>query len=84
MPFLGIKAGKYRVQDFVYRHFIKCWYNSAFSDQHCDLVNFDWYHPPYAFRFEMSDLQAWAESAGLSVARRASTEAQHYLEAIRR
>jgi SAM-dependent methyltransferase len=80
LPFLGIKAGVYAPQDFVYRYFIKCWYNSAFSERHCDLVNFDWYHPPYAFRYEREELRTWAIEALLTICREASTDAQHYMQ----
>lgn len=83
LPLLGIKAGTYGVQDFVYRYFLKCWYNENFSERHCDLVNFDWYHPPYAYRFAMSELEEWATSNGLEIRRQASTDAQHYLEAVK-
>jgi SAM-dependent methyltransferase len=83
LPFLGIKAGSYKVQEFLYKYFLKCWYNVAFSEEHCDLVNFDWYHPPYAFRFDAGNLREWAEDDGLCITREASTEAQHYLEAFR-
>jgi SAM-dependent methyltransferase len=81
LPFLGIKAGSYGVQEFLYKYFLKCWYNDAFSEKHCDLVNFDWYHPPCAFRFDAGALREWAEENGLCITREASTEAQHYLEA---
>lgn len=81
LPFLGIRAGEYGIQEFIYKHFLKCWHNPAFSEKHCDLVNFDWYHPPYAYRYEVEDLLCWAAEEGLEVARQASTEAQHYFEA---
>jgi hypothetical protein len=71
------------VQEFIYRYFMKCWHNRAFSERHCDIVNFDWYHPPYAYRYEAAELRGWAEGNGLRVVREASTEAQHYLEASR-
>jgi len=61
---------------------MKCWHNAAFSERHCDLVNFDWYHPPYAYRYEPDELFSWASVNGLTVTRTASTEAQHYLEAV--
>jgi SAM-dependent methyltransferase len=63
LQFLGIKAGSYGVQEFVYRYFMKCWHNRAFSERHCDIVNFDWYHPPYAYRYEAAELRGWAEVA---------------------
>jgi SAM-dependent methyltransferase len=82
LPFLGIKAGIYTVQGFIYQYFMKCWHNSGFSERHCDLVNFDWYHPPFAYRFALPELIGWAEENGLAVTRTASIEAQHYLEAV--
>ena len=82
LPFLRIKAGSYKVQDFIYQHFMKCWHNPEFSELHCDLVNFDWYHPPYAYRYELEELIDWAKSNKLTVTRTASTEAQHYVEAV--
>ena len=83
LPFLGIPAGTYKVQEFIYKFFIKCWHNPAFSVQHCDLVNFDWYHPPFAYRYELDELLAWARDEGLELVRHQSTEAQHYVEARR-
>lgn len=83
LPLLGIEAGEYSVQGFLYKYFLKCWYNPAFPERHCDLVNFDWYHPPYAYRYTPEELAGWAEAAGLKVVRTASTEAQHYVEAVR-
>ena len=81
LPFLGMKAGAYELQSFIYQHFMKCWHNAAFSEKHCDLVNFDWYHPPYAFRYELDELLDWVHDNGLALVRTASTEAQHYIEA---
>lgn len=80
LPFLGIKAGRYDVQTFIYNHFIKCWHNAAFSERHCDLVNFDWYHPPYAFRYTTDELRSWAVGNRLCIVKEASIEAQHYME----
>lgn len=82
LPLLGIKHGKYRVQEFLYHHFIKCWYNAAFGDRYSDVVNYDWYHPTYAHRFELDELVGWYEQRGLRVVRTASIEAQHYVEGV--
>lgn len=49
LPFLGIDSGEYAIHEFIYNHFMKCWFNPIYGDQYSDLVNFDWYHPPYAF-----------------------------------
>ena len=83
LPFLDIKAGTYKVQAFIYNHFIKCWHNELYPESKCDHVNCDWYHPPYAYRYTPEDLRQWAADNGLSTVREASTEAQHYLECIK-
>ena len=83
LPFLGIKAGTYRVQEFIYDHFLKCWYNERFGDRYSDIVNFDWYHPPYAYRYDVNELEAWFRDNGLEVIDIQTTKAQHYLEGRR-
>lgn len=83
MPLLGIKAGTYTVQAFVYEHFIKCWHNAQFSKQHCDVVNFDWYHPPFAYRYTVDDFAKMATDSGLTITVQKSITAQHYMEAVR-
>lgn len=47
LPFLGVKAGDYGVQEFIYDHLLKCWYNPDYGLEHSAAVNFDWYHPEY-------------------------------------
>jgi SAM-dependent methyltransferase len=84
LPVLGIKAGRYGIQDFIYNHFLKCWYNSGFGEQYSDIVNFDWYHPPYAYRYELDEVTRWFEDHGLELTTTSSTTAQHYLEGHRR
>jgi len=51
IPVLGIKAGRYDVQRFIYWNFIKCFYNSNFSEQINTATNYDWYSPSNAKRF---------------------------------
>lgn len=79
LPFLGIKAGRYGIQEFIYDHLIKCWFNREYGD-HSDIVNFDWYHPPYAYRYEPKDIEAWFAEEKLEIAYSTSTKAQHYFE----
>lgn len=83
MPLLGITAGTYSVQGFIYDHFIKCWFNPNFSKKHCDVVNFDWYHPPYAYRYTIDEFTKMATDNGLTIIKQTSITAQHYMEAIR-
>ena len=83
LPWLGITAGHYTIQSFIYDYFMKCWYNSEFGEKNSTLVNFDWYHPPYAFRYELAELLDWFAEEGLTVTHRRSVTAQHYLEGIK-
>jgi arsenite methyltransferase len=69
IPALGIEAGEYSVQRFVYWHFLKAFWNDAFSFEANNLVNFDWYHPRYAHRHSEDELRAWCERLGLAVRR---------------
>jgi hypothetical protein len=82
LPLLGIKQGTYGVQEFVYDHFIKCWFNPAFGHRYSDVVNYDWYHPTYAFRYTIDELVGWFKAHGLKVVRTTSIKAQHYVEGI--
>ena len=61
---LGIKAGEYNLQQFIYDHFVKCWYNSDQGMQYSDLVNVDWYHPYYASHHTKEEVLAWFKEAG--------------------
>jgi SAM-dependent methyltransferase len=84
LPFLGIKAGKYPIQEFIYDHFLKCWFNDKFGEGWSDIVNFDWYHPPFAYRYTLQEAIAMNERCGLTVVKTESNKAQHYLEAMKR
>jgi SAM-dependent methyltransferase len=80
LPFLGIKAGSYGVQEFIYDYFLKCWFNPKFGERFSDVVNFDWYHPPNAYRYEPDEVRAWFQEHDLKINRSCSTKAQHYFE----
>lgn len=80
LEFLGIPAGTYDVQGLIYNYIVKCWYNEAFGSQRSDVVNFDWYHPPYAFRYHLDELTTWFEKEGLTIKRTDTHPSQHYVE----
>jgi SAM-dependent methyltransferase/uncharacterized protein YbaR (Trm112 family) len=61
---LGIKAGKYNLQRFIYDHILKCWYNPNQSEEHANIVNVDWYHPHYASHHTEEDVTSWFDEAG--------------------
>jgi SAM-dependent methyltransferase len=67
VPLLGIEPGEHDVQRLVYWTFLKAFWNDEFSERLNTLVNFDWYHPPYASRHTEREVQAWCDAAGLEV-----------------
>lgn len=80
LRWLGIAAGEYELQQLIYDCMIKCWYNPKFGEKFSSIVNFDWYHPTYAYRYDIGALRDWFVEAGFKVEREISTKAQHYLE----
>ncbi len=67
VPDLGIHAGVYDIQRFLYWNFAKLFWNEAFSFDENHHVNFDWYHPSYAHRHTEEEVRRWCREAGLSI-----------------
>jgi len=83
LPLLGLRRGSYGVHEFVYDHFLKCWFNPRFGERYSDVVNYDWYHPAHAHRFERDEIVGWFVKHGLRVTKTCSIKAQHYVEGER-
>jgi SAM-dependent methyltransferase len=64
---LGIEAGEYDVQRFVYHFFMKCFWNPALSFDENVAINYDWYHPQLASRHTRPEVEGWFREAGLEV-----------------
>ncbi|HWB07054.1 MAG TPA: class I SAM-dependent methyltransferase [Verrucomicrobiales bacterium] len=62
---LGIGAGAYPVQRFLYHYFLKCFWNDAFSFEDNAVINYDWYHPQLATRHSLPEVLEWFSAAGL-------------------
>jgi SAM-dependent methyltransferase/uncharacterized protein YbaR (Trm112 family) len=67
VPLLGIDPGEHDVQRLIYWGFLKCFWNEDFSERLNALVNFDWYHPPYASRHTDDEVRGWCADAGLEI-----------------
>lgn len=67
IPLLGIKAGVYDIQRFVYWNFIKCFWADDGDFERSVGVNFDWYYPKYAFRHTPNEVRMWCKDYGLKV-----------------
>jgi SAM-dependent methyltransferase/uncharacterized protein YbaR (Trm112 family) len=62
---LGIQSGSYSVHDFIYRYFLKCWFNPDSDEAYADLVNQDWYHPAFASHHTREEILSWFLQAEL-------------------
>jgi SAM-dependent methyltransferase len=67
IPLLGIQAGREDVQRFVYWNVLKCFWNEEFDFETNVIVNFDWYHPRYAYRHTLDEVRGWFEELGLEI-----------------
>ena len=57
IPALGIKAGEYDIQRFLYWNFLKCFWNPELGKDTSVVTNFDWYSPSNARRFSESEVR---------------------------
>lgn len=84
LPLLGIKKGSYEIQEFIYNYFLKCFYNKSFGEKYSTLVNYDWYHPEFAYRYDIKELRQWFNNNNITITNEITIEAQHYLEGIKK
>lgn len=59
IPVLGIRKGSYDLQRFIHFNVMKCFWNDEFDFFTNNIINFDWYHPEFCFRFEPEEFRAW-------------------------
>jgi SAM-dependent methyltransferase/uncharacterized protein YbaR (Trm112 family) len=67
IPALGIKAGNYDVQRFIYWNMLKCYWNETLTFEDNVLTNFDWYKPHYAHRHTAAEVRQWFADGGLEI-----------------
>jgi SAM-dependent methyltransferase len=67
VPLLGIPAGEYDVQRFLYHFFMKCFWNPELSFDDNVAINYDWYHPQLCSRHTQPEVEAWFRDAGLEI-----------------
>lgn len=67
IPILGVKAGEYDVQRFVYWHFLKCFWDESDNFERSVGVNFDWYSPKYAYRHTPSEVKKWFQDSQIKI-----------------
>jgi SAM-dependent methyltransferase len=64
---LGIEAGEYDLQRFIYHFFFKCYWNNMFSSNENNAINYDWYHPQIATRHTLEEVLGWFSFNGLAI-----------------
>jgi SAM-dependent methyltransferase len=62
IPLLGVAKGTYDVQRFLHWNVLKCFWNDDFDFHTNNVVNADWYHPVYCFRYTPEEFRAWFAS----------------------
>lgn len=67
IPYLKIKAGNYDLQRFIYWNILKCWWDDNGNKEYSNAINFDWYHPPYAFRYSEEEIKKWFSEENLII-----------------
>lgn len=67
---LGIEAGTYDVQRFIYNNFAKLFWNDELDFEANAAINYDWYHPQLATRHTLPEVEGWFEEAGLEIVHR--------------
>lgn len=65
IPVLGIPAGVHDVQRLVYYNFVKCFWNDAFDWETNNMVNYDWYHPVFAWQHTRDEITGWMNDLGV-------------------
>jgi SAM-dependent methyltransferase len=64
---LGIRAGRYDIQRFIYHHFLKCYWNAELSHRDNTMINFDWYHPSLCYRHTVEEVRGWFDDCNLEI-----------------
>jgi SAM-dependent methyltransferase len=67
IPLLEIDTGPQDVQRFLYWNVMKCFWNDDYDFETNVIVNFDWYHPHFAFRHTLDEVTGWFEQLGLTL-----------------
>lgn len=64
---LGITAGTYSVQRFIYHFFMKCFWNDENSFEDNAVINYDWYGPELATRHTLEEVREWFLANDLTI-----------------
>ncbi|MDE5453007.1 methyltransferase domain-containing protein [Bradyrhizobium sp. CSA112] len=72
---LGIKAGEYDIQRFLYWNVVKMFYREDMTFDEMAHINFDWFAPMNAHRQTEEEVRRWCEIANFDIEREVVEEA---------
>ena len=64
---MGIKAGQYDIQRFIYWNFLKCYWNPDWGFELSKITNYDWYAPSNAKRFSEEEVKLLISQNNLAI-----------------
>jgi SAM-dependent methyltransferase len=67
IPELGIAAGSFNLQRWLYWNVFKCFYNADWDWDTNVMTNYDWYRPVTAFRYTPDEIRRWIEEEHLEI-----------------
>jgi ubiquinone/menaquinone biosynthesis C-methylase UbiE len=67
IPALGVKAGEFDLQRWLYWNMFKCYYNSELDWATNVMTNYDWYVPVTAYRYQPEEMRQWIAEEGLEI-----------------
>jgi SAM-dependent methyltransferase len=67
IPELGISAGTFDLQRWLYWNVFKCFYNADWDWDTNVMTNYDWYRPVTAFRYSPEQIRQWIREEQLEI-----------------
>jgi SAM-dependent methyltransferase len=67
IPELGIAAGSFDLQRWIYWNVFKCFYNANWDWETNVMTNYDWYRPVTAFRYTPEEVRQWIHEENLEI-----------------
>jgi hypothetical protein len=67
IPELGMRAGRYDLQRFLYYNVLKMFWNDGMTFDENNLVNVDWFHPAFTYRHTPEEVEGWLRELGMNV-----------------
>ena len=67
IPELGLTAGRFDLQRWLYWNVFKCFYNAEWDWDTNVATNYDWYRPVTAYRYRPEEIRAWIAEEGLEI-----------------